>query len=133
MVPIMMLAVTTGYIFFWLFGLGYIYSNGEVVLDSSKPFVGISIDKKLKNYVYSHALGFLWNIAFLLTVSNFVITGACAIWYYKSGDKKGSLIGTTVWWMFRYHIGTLAFGSLILAIVWLIRSLADYLDVRNNF
>lgn len=110
-------------------GLGYIYSNGEVTINKSQPFVGISINDKLKNYVYLHGIGLLWNLAFLLTASNFVIAGAVCLWYHKDHENRRSLILTTIWWMLRYHIGTIAFGSLILAIVWLLRALADYLEV----
>ena len=38
---------------------------------------------------------------------------------------------TGIEWAFRYHFGSLAFGSLIVAIVWAIRIIFEYIAVRS--
>jgi choline transporter-like protein 2/4/5 len=35
-----------------------------------------------------------------------------------------------IWWTFRYNFGSLAFGSFILAVVWMIRIAFEYLDEK---
>jgi len=35
-----------------------------------------------------------------------------------------------LWWAFRYNLGSLAFGSMLLAIVWMIRVIFEYLDKK---
>jgi choline transporter-like protein 2/4/5 len=49
----------------------------------------------------------------------FVIASACAMWYYAHGpgQELDSPILRSYKMVFRYHMGSLAFGSLILAIV----------------
>jgi len=37
----------------------------------------------------------------------------------------------SVYWLVRYHLGSIAFGSLILAIVWLLIIVSEYLIVRT--
>ncbi|KAI9090192.1 plasma-membrane choline transporter-domain-containing protein [Phlyctochytrium arcticum] len=67
--------------------------------------------------------GFLWVYNWLVAIGQCTIAGAIAIWYW-SRDKNAlpSLpvirsFGRTL----RYHLGSLAFGSLVIAIVQLIR------------
>ena len=40
-----------------------------------------------------------------------------------------NFISTGIEWAFRYHFGSLAFGSLIVAIVWAIRIIFEYVSV----
>lgn len=124
-----MICLTSGYIFFWLLGVGYIYSNGDIIENEKYPFVDLQISESLKNYVYFHGFSLFWNLAFLLTVSNFIITGSVCLWYNRDHPDRKNMVMTSIWWMVRYHIGTIAFGSLILSIVWILRVIAEYLDV----
>ena len=62
-------------------------------------------------------------MAFLLYFMIFVIACSCAIWYSNNKSSPNHFrmpIGISFWWAFRYHLGSLALGSLILAIVWTI-------------
>jgi Plasma-membrane choline transporter len=34
-------------------------------------------------------------------------------------------------WLFRYHLGSVAFGSLLLAIVWVFQIVAEYISVYD--
>ena len=62
-----------------------------------------------------------------------IIIVASITWYYSDkeihdadGIPGDSDVTTGMWWSLRYHMGTLAFGSLINAIVWLIRVIFEY-------
>lgn len=73
-------------------------------------------------------------MAFLLTCSHFIIATGTAIWYFRGAareEERHSLL-KGLWWIFRYHLGTLAFGSLILAIVWLLRVITQYIHVSRS-
>lgn len=72
-------------------------------------------------------------MALILTISHFIIVGATAIWYFPSSRHQySSPILKSISWMLRYHIGSLALGSLLLAMVWLLRILAQYLYVGES-
>lgn len=69
---------------------------------------------------YIFLFGTLWCNAFIQAVGVFVIASACCIWYYSHGaneDETNFPIFRSYKMVFRYHFGSLAFGSLILAIV----------------
>lgn len=83
--------------------------------------------------MYFHLFGLLWNTAFLLTCSHFIIAASTCIWYFNRKDKHSvHPVLKSVGWMVTYHLGTVAFGSLILAIVYLFRLIAQYIHVGTS-
>jgi hypothetical protein len=76
---------------------------------------------------------FLWNNAFTIAMGQFIIAVACSVWFFtpreqKGSWKRGSVIKTGVWYCFRYHLGSLAMGSFIIAVVQFIRYTLMYLE-----
>ena len=57
-----------------------------------------------------------------------MISAAAALWYFTStSDANGSgSICKGMWWIIRYHLGTIAFGSFLIALVQLIRIIFEY-------
>ena len=77
-----------------------------------------------------HGFSLLWVIAFLLGASHFIMAGSASIWYFNRNDydKPNSLL-KSIYWLVRYHIGSVAFAGLILAIVWAIRIIINTIQV----
>lgn len=73
---------------------------------------------------------FLWNNAFLVALGQLIIAGACAVWFFTPREEKGkqSAVRTSVWISFRYHLGSLAFGSFVIAVVQFVRYTLMYLE-----
>lgn len=58
----------------------------------------------------------------------FIISVAAALWYFTSTSDtngKGSII-RGLYWAFRYHLGSLAFGAFLIALVQFIRIVFEY-------
>jgi hypothetical protein len=79
-------------------------------------------------------LGMVWLSAFIIALNEFAIICSSATWYFSRkdiADSDGIAGDSDVWkgfyWSFRYHCGTLAFGSFILTLVWAIRSIFEYI------
>ena len=90
----------------------------------------LKVTETEKRYLYFHFFGLLWNVAFIQCVCDFIITGVVCIWYHNDQDDGGTPVSTATKWAFVNHLGTIAFGSLILAIVYLLRIIAEYIAVR---
>ena len=72
-------------------------------------------------------------MAFILSCNEFVIVCAAASWYFSDKTKKDddgipgdANVSEGLWWIPRYHFGSLALGSLMIAIVWMIRFVFEY-------
>lgn len=67
-----------------------------------------------------------------MTLSNFIINGAVCFWYHNTVNSTKNPISTSLWWAIRYHLGTIALGSFILAVIWVIRIIAEYLHQKQQ-
>lgn len=74
----------------------------------------------------------LWVLAFFSAIERFIIASTSLNWYFKgfgsdaSGANGSVSICQSFGWAYRYHLGTMALGSLIVAIVNMIRILFEY-------
>ncbi|BFZ05594.1 hypothetical protein BsWGS_08633 [Bradybaena similaris] len=72
-----------------------------------------------------------WLVNFVAALGHLTLSGAFSSWYWAFDKHKDvpalPLLGA-FGRCFRYHLGTLAFGSLLIAIVQLIRACLEYLD-----
>ena len=130
-VPIVLIFVAAAYTLAWGYGLAAIYSVGELKWNPSYPWGKLDVNQQIKINLYIHIFALLWNLAFFLAVSHFILACSTAIWYFNRNDmNRPNPLCKSVWWLFRYHLGSVAFGSLILAIVWVIRIIVVYLHQK---
>ena len=81
--------------------------------------------------------GFLWLICFLIACNEFVVIVSAITWYYSDktipdddGIPGDSDVRYGFWWSIRYHMGSLAFGSFLMALVWTIRAIFEYIGEK---
>jgi hypothetical protein len=102
--------------------------SGSVSLNLTYATLAVS---NLNNYLQWYLLlGLLWNYFFLQAINQTAIAGSIAT-YYFSRDKSALptfTVALSIWRVLRYHLGSLAFGSLIIAIVYLIRIILLYIE-----
>merc|ERR1711916_93156 len=127
--PFVTIALLVGMGVFFLFGWLVLGTVAEEVGDSDGNYKGTKSDRTLQGMQIYWIFGFFWVYAFILAMSEMSFAQTFTRWYYapKKGGKSAKGVGScTIWgsW-FRvlwYHLGTVAFGSLILAIVLMIRA-----------
>jgi len=113
----------------WVIIALHIASVGDPVPRSDFPFLTEMKWSDKTKYVLLYSLfGFLWIMNFIIGVSQFIISAACCLWYFSStSDSNGSgSITTGFYWVFRYHLGSIAFGSFLIALVQMIRIIFEY-------
>lgn len=76
--------------------------------------------------------GFFWIVSWIIAVQLFVTCCATCLWYFGghgsdqgTGDAPQGVM-MSVKWAFRYHMGSLAWGSFIIAVVTMIRVTFEY-------
>lgn len=71
----------------------------------------------------------LWTSAFIVAIGICTIAGSVGYWYFTPNEEKGkkNVVKPALRNCFRYHLGSLAFGSFILAVVQLIKWFLYYL------
>jgi len=113
----------------WIISALFIFSVGEIVpRDDFVVFTTVVWDKTTRYVFLYYLFGFLWLNAFLIGCCQFIIAATCAIWYFsfKSDSGGKGSISTAVKWIFRNHIGSIAFGSFLITVIQFIRIIFEY-------
>jgi hypothetical protein len=74
---------------------------------------------------------YLWVNAFFIAAGQCIIAGAVGYWFFHQNTDRSQRRGalkTSIWNVVRYHLGSLAFGSFIIAVVQFIRYLMLFLE-----
>ena len=73
---------------------------------------------------------FLWNCAFMVAFGQLAVAFATAIWFFTPHSQKSSVgkVKTAIWACCRFHLGSIAFGSFIVAVVQFARYLLMYFE-----
>jgi len=84
--------------------------------------------------IYTMSFGIIWLMAFIVCANEFVTIVATCTWYFSRKDipdsdgiPGDSEVYKGYLWSIRYHFGSLAFGSCVLTIVWIIHALMEYI------
>ncbi|ODN04010.1 Choline transporter-like protein 4 [Orchesella cincta] len=94
--------------------------------------------QKLQNGLWFHLynfFGLLWLLCFVNDMGDMVLAGCFAGWYWTLNRSKNLStfpVGSSFLRTARYHLGTLAFGSLIISIIKFIRYFLEYVDYKTR-
>ena len=72
-------------------------------------------------------------IFFFGAFGEMVLAGVFSQWYWtldKKNDLPSCALGTSLWNTTVFHLGTVAFGSLIIAIIRMIRTILEYIEKK---
>ncbi|XP_076862368.1 choline transporter-like protein 4 isoform X2 [Brachyhypopomus gauderio] len=87
--------------------------------------------RNLFNLQIYNVIAFLWCVNFVIALGQCTLAGAFASYYWafhKPSDIPACPLASSFMRALRYHVGSLAFGALILTIVQIIRILLEYID-----
>ena len=90
-------------------------------------------NSELQRLMLVHFFGTLWGHAFILAMGNLVVAGATAEWFLADDKKFLSMPAlSSLHRTVRYHIGTAAVGSFLIAVVQMIRWAFRYYMYQLN-
>lgn len=78
---------------------------------------------------------FFWLVNFVIALGQMTLAGAFASYYFaftKPKDIPTFPLLASFWRSIRYHLGTLAFGSLLIALCQLARAILEYIDKKTK-
>ncbi|KJE92111.1 choline transporter-like protein [Capsaspora owczarzaki ATCC 30864] len=152
--PIITMGALVAFLIWWIWVAAFLATSGEASFndpyglgvnitctppaDQSEPtnctFLGYTSDSLLRSFQIYHLVGLFWTTNLLTALSQVTIAGAVATWYWTRDHKNlpwfpiiGSLKRALI-----YHLGSIAFGSLILALVQVARVMLEYIDRQTR-
>ncbi|KAJ1388996.1 choline transporter-like protein, partial [Ochromonadaceae sp. CCMP2298] len=120
----------------------YLASSGDIEIHTAEyEYEGVTSSYSYRTFEYKPntryaflfmLFSFFWPSEFILAVGQLVVALSFTAWYFTR-DKR-SITSATVWWVLRtacvHHLGTAAFGSLIVAIIRTIRFVILYFQKK---
>lgn len=137
-VPLMYFIIGVVIFVSWLFAISCVCSLGEIS-SSSVLLQTKDVDRTetAKWMIAFMIIGMIWIVEFLAAANQFVIICAAVDWYFdpvidkdNKEIKKHADIYIGIGWSMSYQLGTLAFGSLLLMFVDVIRGTFEYMGQK---
>jgi hypothetical protein len=131
-VPLVPALLAFGLFTYLLLGSFYILSAGELKLDGS-GFAQIDFDDDLRGTLAYHFFGVVWTVVWLNHVAWVVVAMAVTQWYFardKATDLGPAPVASAAGRVVRYHLGSIVFGSLVVAVVKYLRYIVYFVKSR---
>lgn len=101
---------------------------------------GLSTEAQVAVLLTIHVVGFVWSIFLIHACYYTTIAGTVARWFFasKRDEKPKSfgfgcgVISVSAWCVFYRHLGSMAFGSLVMTIMWFVQAVLHYLDKHTK-
>ena len=120
-VPFLFFFITVIWVVYWIILSIFIYATGEFDQEGSKVIASFKWNSTIRYSWWFHLFALFYMTAVISAYSQFVYSSSACIWYFTS--EKGtedSIIRKSFKRGIRYHFGSLAFGSIIIALCRLI-------------
>lgn len=119
----------------WAVVAVYMASCGEYVQLANVGYTMEWKEDMQKAMVYWF-FALLWNMAFIRHMGILILAGVFGAYYWtpledkKAGKLPRSPILASMWRSWRYHTGTVAFGSFLIAVIQMIRAVLNYIKKK---
>lgn len=137
--PLVPTIFLVGLVAYWLVAAAYIATCAGVDVTSTvngatNSTVGTTVainDDRVVNYlIIYHLFGLLWTNQLIHAGAYATIAGAFCEYYWTLDKRqvRSLPVARSVWRTLRFHMGSLAFGALLIAIIQLFRLVLEYID-----
>lgn len=119
----------------WFVYCLYLASSGDITVVEGPGGISVKHFQYTSNMKYAALymlFSYFWTSEFIVAIGQVVVAMSVAAWYFsRDKGKVGSLtVLKSVKRSFRYHLGTAAFGALIIAIIKTIRAVVAYFQKK---
>jgi len=142
--PIVQYLIMIVFLVYWIIIAIYMASTGDLKKGCATGTSGatcvevysMEYNDTMKKVILYHFFGLLWNMAFIRHMTILIIAGAIGSWYFtpvqekEAGNWPTAPVIRSVTRSLRYHIGTVAFGSFIIAVIQFIRAVLAYIKKK---
>lgn len=138
--PLMMLspffnvAIIAMFTLIWIIYCVYIVTSGEIVDTTVNGYTykEVRVSEEARKALLFMAFMWLWTACFVHGASQWICAHTVLTWYFRpiNGSVGSIQVIRSTFVFIRYHIGTVAFGSLLLAIIQAFRAVLVYIKAK---
>ncbi|CAI6349795.1 unnamed protein product [Macrosiphum euphorbiae] len=113
----------------WSYFAVLIQGSGSPAFEPLSHNVYYKKDQLMKFARVYNILVLVWVIEFIIGCQHMIIAGSVATWFFtRNKDNVSSPISTSISYLFNYHMGSVALGSFIIAVLQIIRAILNFID-----
>eukprot|EP00039_Didymoeca_costata_P016944 m.308853 g.308853 ORF g.308853 m.308853 type:complete len:692 (+) comp16473_c0_seq23:194-2269(+) len=123
------------FILAWLAGWMYIMlylATSEGFYRDENHQITTELSEEMQIKLAYMVLAFFWLIQMIVAMEEFIVASTIVIWYLQHGHTDGFPLMESIWRLFRYHFGSLALGSLIIALIQFGRTILEYIEYKSK-
>ncbi|CAH1398074.1 unnamed protein product [Nezara viridula] len=114
------------YFSLWIESSGYLYDDGS-------PYFFYKKDSTMKVTRWYNLLAMFWMTQFCIGCQHMVIAGAVATWFFtRDKSTLAKPIQLSTGRLIRYHLGSVALGSLMIALVQFVRAIFSFIYYQTK-
>jgi len=116
---------------FWVAIFILIVETNEIKALGGTPLPQIKWNMKSMGMLLYYLFALMWSHSFNAALCQFIIASAVCLWYFKKSKANSGV--SPVWKSFKrskLHIGSVAFGSLLIGVLSFLRALIAYLQAK---
>lgn len=129
--PLISGGFVVGWTALWIWNFIMLVSTGKITQPTmGSQYKKIEFSVGQKQLMYLSVFMYFWILEFTLAVFQYnVIMGVCTWYFTSTQDTRGNFsLKRGFWYAFRYNQGSLALGSFLLAIIWVLRGSLEFLN-----
>jgi len=129
LIPVISSLFVLAWFAWWSYNFMYLLSTGSITQPTNgSQLKRVTLGEETTGLAVAQVLVGIWVYELIQAFHNYIIICGVCTWYFTSSqDSQGHFsLAKGLKWAALYNFGSLAFGSLILSIVWCFRVLFDY-------
>lgn len=108
----------------------FIYASGDI--EKSGDTVKISWNETLQYASLYHLFGIFWTTQFISGFGMMITAGSIALYYWQRDKLPANPIKGSITRTARYHVGSIALGAFLVAVIQFIRATLEYIDRKSK-
>lgn len=130
--PLIPLLMNVVFVAYALVVAVYLYASGTIERNTTTGNITINWNETLQYMSLYHLFGIFWTTQFIAGFGVMITAGAIAAYYWQRDDMPRNPIRKSMYRATRYHLGSIAFGSFIVAVVQFVRAVMEYVDKKTK-
>jgi len=136
--PIMNVCLAAAYLVLWTYVALYLAATGTVTTDATYGFASWAYDDETTYAFLYWLFGLLWVLEFSLAVGFTCVSFCFCVWFFtpekEDGDRElpEKMMPKIICIVLSKFVGTLAFGSGIIAVIQMLRIIVEYVDHKKK-
>ena len=137
LVPLLTYAALFLFLSYWIVVLLYMASTDDAELMMTDTMVGqghvfYRERTDYRNFWWYHVFGLFWVYCFILACAEMVLAGCVTTWYKHGGKPPYWALPRSIWRLCVHHLGTVAAGSLIIALCEFTQAVLTYIKKKSE-